>query len=214
MVFEQILQEIDRRKQKNRVFVIGITGIDASGKTKFTESLAGFLLSLERNVQVIHLDHFHNPQKVRYSGENHAENYFYRSFDVETIVNKLLVPLGMYSSYSVKLTLLDVLTDRYEIEKQFSFSGDTIVLFEGVFLFRNELSQYIDYKIFLEISFDESKKRAASRDSMANLQKYDEKYLPAQRRYLAEHPPSETADMIIDNSNWISPKVKFFRGVG
>jgi uridine kinase len=69
MVFEQILQEIDRRKQKNRVFVIGITGIDASGETKFTESLAGFLLSLERNVQVIHLDHFHNPKKSGIQGK-------------------------------------------------------------------------------------------------------------------------------------------------
>ena len=38
-------------------------------------------------------------------------------------------------------------------------------------------------------------------------EKYDNKYLPAQKKYLTEFQPSETANIIIDNSKWEYPKV-------
>ncbi|MFC1958024.1 HAD-IA family hydrolase [Chloroflexota bacterium] len=212
VIFEKILEEILMRKHKNKAFVVGITGIDVSGKTKFAESLAMFLISKDYRPQIINLDDFHNPQKVRYSGEDQAENYYNRSFDINTIVERLLIPIHQKSKHSIKLTLLDLHTDKYEVEKEFSFDQNTIVLFEGVFLFRQELSPYTDYKIFLEIPFEESKNRAAVRDvpiyGKEMLRKYDEKYLPAQRKYLDEFPASKTVDMVIDNSNWEYPRIK------
>ncbi len=211
-IFEKILQEINIRKPDDRAFVIGITGIDVSGKTKFAESLEKFLISRRYKTQVVNLDDFHNPQQIRYSGENQAENYYNRSFNIESIVNNLLIPLRQKDGFCVKLTLLDLHSDRYEVEREFYFSRNTIVVFEGVFLFRNELSSYIDYKVFLEIPFEESKGRAKLRDlpiyGQGILERYDEKYLPAQKKYLNEFPPLETADMIINNCSWEYPIVK------
>jgi len=74
-----------------------------------------------------------------------------------------------------------------------------------------ELSLYINYKVFIEIPFEESKRRAKVRDNQASLRKYEEKYLPAQRKYLKEFPPADTADMIIDNSDWEYPGIKLLR---
>ena len=37
-VFEKIVEQIKQRKQEDRSFVIGITGIDCSGKSIFAES--------------------------------------------------------------------------------------------------------------------------------------------------------------------------------
>lgn len=210
-IFKKILGEIDRRKLDNRPFVVGITGIDSSGKTMFTESLAKFLISKNRQVQVISLDDFHNPRQVRYSGRNQAENYYRRSFNIQNIIENLLIPARQKGEHSVTLTLLDLLTDKYEIKKEYSFKPETIILFEGVFLFRKELAEYIDLKVFLEIPFDESKKRAKARDPEAVLNKYDRKYLPAQARYLKEYPPQEIADMIIDNANWEHPYISHLR---
>ncbi len=214
-IFEKILEEINRRKQKNQAFIVGITGIDASGKTKFAEELEEFLISKNYKTQLVSLDSFHNPQRIRYSGENQADNYYNRSFDIETIVEKLLIPIHEKSSFSTKLTLLNLYTDEYEIEKEFFFVPDTIVLFEGVFLFRKELSPYIDYKVFIEVPFKESKNRATARDvpiyGNEVLRKYDEKYFPAQKKYLKEFPTSKTADLIIDNSNWEYPRIKLLR---
>jgi len=210
-IFEKILEDINIRKQKNKAFVVGITGIDCSGKTKFTESLEQFLISKDFKTQIINLDDFHNPKVYRYSGENQAENYFNKSFDIDTIIKKLLIPLNQKKAFSTRLTLLDLYTDKYEIVKEFSFYENTVVIFEGVFLFRKELSPYIDYKIFIDITFEESLRRAKTRDSKEVFKKYTEKYLPAQKRYLDEYPPLKTADIIIDNSNWEHSKIKSLR---
>jgi len=214
-VFEKILEEIKQRKQEDRAFVIGINGIDVSGKTKFAESLEKFLMSSGHKTQAISLDDFHNPKQFRYSGDDQAENYYNKSFDIATIVGKLLIPIHQKSGFTARLTLLDLLTDRYETEREFSFDQHTIVLFEGVFLFRQELSPYIDYKVFIEVPFEEIKSRARVRDVPIYgdevLKKYDEKYLPAQEKYLEEFPPSRIADMIIDNSDWEYPRVKYSR---
>ena len=188
-----------------------LTATDGSGKTKFAEALEQFLTARDYRTQLINLDDFHNPKVYRYSGENQIENYYNKSFNIETIINKLLIPLNQKRIFSTRLTMLDWKTDKYEIEKEFSFHKNTIVIFEGVFLFRKELSPYIDYKIFIEIPFDESLQRAKTRDSEEVFKKYNEKYLPAQRRYLDEYPPTKIADMIINNSSWEYPKVKLLR---
>ena len=210
-IFEKILKEIETRKKKDRTFVVGITGIDCSGKSLFAESFEKFLISRGFETQMISIDDFHNPRAYRYSGKDQIENYYNRSFDNKAIVEKLLIPVHEKRSHSAKLTILNWQTDKYDIEKEFSFNQNTIVILEGVFLFRKELSPYIDYKVFIEIPFEESKRRAEIRDTEETLRKYVEKYLPAQRRYLNEFPPQETADMIIDNSNWEYPIAKILR---
>lgn len=217
LIFEKILEEIKRKKKSNKAFVVGINGIDASGKTKFTESFQEFLVNRNYKTQVINLDDFHNQKNIRYSGKNEAENYYNKSFNIKTIVEKLLIPLCQENNFSVELTLLNLHTDKYEIRKTFSFQKDTIVLFEGVFLFRKELLPYIDYKIFLDISFGRSKNRARIRDipilGSGVLKKYDKKYLPAQKKYLKEFPFLKIVDIVIDNSDWKSPKIKKINSV-
>jgi phosphoglycolate phosphatase-like HAD superfamily hydrolase/uridine kinase len=208
-IFERVLEEIDRSKSENRLFIVGITGIDNSGKTVFTGALADYLKERNRKVQVVRLDDFHNPREVRYAGNDQPDNYFNRSFNIQAIIDNLLLPARRQGKHTTKLKLLNLDTDRYEIEKEYSFDNDTIVLFEGVFLFRKELAPYIDYRIYLDITFEESKKRAAERDTSAVIKKYDVKYLPAQGKYLEEYPPEKTADIIIDNSNREYPRLRF-----
>ena len=207
-VFEKIAEEIDRKKHAERPFVVGINGIDTSGKTMFTEALAEYLTAANRKVQVINLDDFHNPREVRYAADNPAKDYYHRSFNIQSIIEKLLEPARNKREHSVILKLLDLYTDKFAIDREYSFSPDTIVLFEGVFLFRKELADYINLKVFLEIPFEESKRRASARDPEAVLEKYDTKYLPAQAEYLKKYPPDDVADIIIDNTNWEYPRVK------
>ncbi len=210
-LFEEILGEIDRRKSQNRPFVVGINGIDSSGKTVFSETLGSYLVARKRKVQVISLDDFHNPREIRYAGENQVDNYYHRSFNIQTIIENLLIPVHQKGEHSVTLKLLNLPADKYETDREYSFAPDTIVLFEGVFLFRKELAQYIDLKIFLDISFEESKKRARARNSEEVHNKYDTKYLPAQTKYLEEYPPQDVADIVIDNTNWEYPRIKYQR---
>jgi uridine kinase len=212
-IFAHLLEEVRKRKNNDRLFIIGISGIDTSGKTLFAESFQEFLVSQNLRTQLIKLDDFHNPKKIRYLGNDEVENYYLRGFNLDTILRELLEPARRYPDYRVRLKLLDLLTDKYETEKEYSFNNDTVVIFEGVFLFRNEFSPYIDYKIFLEISFEESKRRANERDvpvfGSQILSKYDTKYLPAQQKYLDDFPLKNTTDIIIDNIDWNNPKISW-----
>ena len=189
--------------------MVGITGIDAAGKTRFAFDLGQYLVSIKYKTQLIHLDDFHNPKAIRYSGENPADNYYNLSFNLDEIINKLLLPLHRNESYSTKLPVLNLETDKYDTEKEYIFEPDTIVIFEGVFLLRKEINPYIDYTVFLDITFDESLERGKARGGI--VERYNSKYHAAQRKYLEEFPPEETADMVIDNSNWEYPKIMLLR---
>jgi phosphoglycolate phosphatase-like HAD superfamily hydrolase/uridine kinase len=210
-VFEKVEQAIRQRKGR-RALVVGITGIDLSGKTQLTESLAAYLTSRHQPVMVIHLDDFHHPRAYRNSGADPVENYWQRNFNYAALIRELLIPIREKSEYSTVLTLLDLLTDQYQVQKQYSFERDTIVLLEGIFLFRPELSPYLDYKIFVDIPFEESRRRAVIRDvpifGDTILKRYTEKYWPAQKRYLEEYPPRQKADLVIDNCNWEYPVIQ------
>ncbi len=211
-IFDKMLEEIAGRKQKDRPFVVGISGIDASGKTDFAKSFEHFLTSRNYKMQMILLDDFHNPKKIRYSGKDEIDSYYNKSFNLALIINRLLNPISRGKDFSIKLKLLDLYTDRFEAERKYFIDRDTVVIFEGVFLFRKELSSYIDYKVFLEIPLKESMHRARNRDTKIFgkeiLKKYKSKYMPAQKMYFNQYPPYKVADMVIDNLNWEFPVIK------
>jgi phosphoglycolate phosphatase-like HAD superfamily hydrolase/uridine kinase len=202
-IFRRIENEIIRRKKADRPCVVGITGIDAAGKTRFAEDFEQYLISRNHETRLIHLDDFHNPEAIRYSGENPAENYYNLSFNLDEIINKLLIPLRRDESYTVKLPVLNLETDEYDSEKEYRFDRETIVIFEGVFLFRKELKPYIDYSVFLDISYEESLERGKARGGI--VERYNTKYHAAQRKYLEKYPPEDHADLIVDNSKWEHP---------
>ena len=211
-IFEKILENIISNKSNNKAFVIGINGIDNSGKTTFAKSFEKYLNLKGYKTQLILLDDFHNPTEVRYSGQDEIDNYYNKSFNFKMIIEKILKPIKEDKNFKIKLNLLDLQTNKFEVERVYSIDTSTIVIFEGVFLFRKELLSYFDYKIFLEIPFKESKRRAKNRDikiyEKEIISKYDFKYLPAQEKYLTELKPLETADLIINNLNWNYPLIK------
>ena len=208
LIFENILNEIKKRKQKNRAFVLGINGIDGSGKTEFAKNFKKFLLSQKINAQIIHIDDFCNSKSIRHSGNDQVYNCFYKTFKIDYIVKNLLIPIQENSDFTTDLTLLDLDTDKYEIKKKYTCDKRTIIIFEGVYLFRKEFISYIDYKIFLDISLNECIKRVKSRDGKDIIKKLNKKYLPAQCKYMKEFLPLEIADMIVNNFDWDSPKIK------
>ena len=210
-IFDKIILDINKAKLDGKTFVIGINWIDWSWKTEFTKQFSDYLIQKWYKTQIIHLDDFHNPKKVRYAWEiPEYEKYFNQSFDCETIVKELLEQVKKWSKINKKLKLLNLETDEYDLEKEYGIDLDTIVLFEWVFLFRDEFIDFLDYKVLIDIPFNLSKVRAKIRNCKLtddDLKSYDIKYVPAQERYFNNFKPKEIANMLIDNENFESPKV-------
>jgi len=82
-----------------------------------------------------------------------------------------------------------------------------ILLFDGVFLQRPELAGCWDVILFVKISFETVLARAVQRDGsllggpQAVIDRYQRRYLPAQRRYLQEHRPEQRADIVVYNDD-------------
>jgi uridine kinase len=193
-------------------FALGITGADASGKSHLAEAIGAELKRRKRPYQIVHVDDFLRPRAIRYSGDaTEVEKYLDQSFDLNHLVDAVLEPLRRNGSVVTTITHLDVITDRYEVERTYRADGKTLVVIEGVFLLRPDVRCYLDGLVFLDAPDDELRARGRRRDA-AQLgpdadRRFREKYLPAQHRLFSLYPPCEHADVIIDNRDWRRPRI-------
>jgi uridine kinase len=84
---------------------------------------------------------------------------------------------------------------------------------EGVFLFRPELVDYWDLKVFLDVDFSASVRRALNRDGYylgtdVDIRRmYEERYMPGQMLYFSTSKPKEKADIVVDNNDFENPRI-------
>jgi uridine kinase len=197
------------RIPSTRVPIIGIDGIDAAGKTQFSAAIVTTLEQIGRKCCLVHIDDFHNPKDVRYEGNDEVKKYYFQSFAYERLVDSILQPIRQAGRLDVELNLLDLKTDTFSLRKRFYVTPQTVVVLEGVFLFRPELINFIDIRIFLRVSFEESLARARKRDlhipPTEVASRYATKYHAAQRHYFQLVHPEEHAHIIIENDDYARP---------
>src|SRR3989338_649644 len=200
--------------KRHRPLLVGIDGVDASGKTTLADSLADYLKSRKIVVIQASIDGFHNPKSIRYQkGRNSPEGYYKDSFNNQAIINNLLAPLGDNGKLQYKKAIFDFKTDSEVVLPVETANKDSILIMDGVFLFRPELVNYWDLKIFVEADFKITVSRASKRDGyylgseQEILDKYNQRYVPGQKLYFQEAQPQETADIIIENSDFENPVI-------
>lgn len=207
-LFYNITNRIVQRSAK----IIGVNGVDTSGKTTFTNHYSKFLKSIGIKTTVLHIDDFHNPSKIRRQGDNEIEAYYNNAFNYRQLIDEVLQPLMINNAIDKDVLCLDLDTDRYEKIIHYAIDNQTLLLIEGVLLFRTPLIDYMDIKIFLQIDFDEVLNRAMTRDvpkyGKEFLQKYINKYIPIQKLYLDKCKPSQIADLVVDNQNFNKPSLR------
>jgi phosphoglycolate phosphatase len=203
-ILEHICADLSRQKQ-DRAMVVGINGVDTSGKTTFTLSLADYLRDHGHRTQVVHLDDFHNSRAVRSQGTDERDAYITHAFNLDLLVTELLEPASKSVIVDKHLTLLNLDSDTYTNVQYYRIDTHTIVLVDGVLLYREPLDAYFDYRIFLRIGFAEVLRRARIRDvpihGEAFLELYRRKYIPIQEWYLKTYTPDQRADIVIDNTD-------------
>jgi phosphoglycolate phosphatase len=189
--------------------VIGINGVDTSGKTTLASELVTYLTHRGIHTIFISADDFHNTRAVR-SADSSPEAYIKYAFNT----SKMFTVIRDLKQNPQKMTvdLLDLDTDAYTNQKVFDVTDDTVIIVEGVMLFRSPLNELFDYRIFLDITFDEVLNRARERDvpkyGDAFLQRYIDRYIPAQKLYLNEYNPKENSQLVIDNNDFLKPVIR------
>jgi uridine kinase len=83
---------------------------------------------------------------------------------------------------------------------------NAVLLFDGIFLLRPELNDLWDFRVFLQVDFEETLRRATERDEKlfgsreAVRRRYLRRYVPAQRLYLDSVRPELIADVVVTPS--------------
>jgi uridine kinase len=195
---------------------VAIDGIDAAGKTALANELVHPIEARARPVIRASIDGFHRPRSERYQrGADSPEGYYEDSFDYASLRGVLLSPLGPNGNLLYRRAVFDVHKDAPISCKGEKASTDTVLLFDGVFLFRPELDDLWDYRIFVNVDFDVALQRAILRDRQlfgspeAVQVRYLQRYFPGQRLYLQKVRPQERAHVIVKNNDLAHPKLVF-----
>lgn len=191
---------------------VGVSGITSSGKTTFANELSEELRYRTMDVIRTSIDNFHNSKAIRYwQGKESALGYYEDAHDYNAFKQKLLLPLGPGGSFHYQTTSLDLDKDVYVNSEIKIASMDTICVIDGTFLFKKDLSDLFDFKIFIETDFELARKRGAKREEKAfgSYTKAEEMFLKryhtASNFYLEQHLPKLIADVVIDNNDLDNP---------
>jgi len=202
---EQVLAATNRRRGDGLGRTrIAVDGRDAAGKTTFADQLATGLVESGIETYRASIDDWQHPPEIRYRrGRFSSEGYYLDGFDFEGMKHRLLEPFAAGAGFELR---------AYDVEEERKVADDLVVarvgsvlIVDGVFLLRAELYACWELKVYVRVNRATSIDRGVARDEVrsgdAILERrlYDERYAPAQDRYLEAASPEARADVVIDN---------------
>lgn len=208
-----LAQQIDAVKLSHPVRV-AIDGRTASGKTTLANELANALNISGRTVIRTSVDGFHRPRAERYAkGRYSSEGYYRDARDLKAVQRLLLVPLGPHGDLQYRTASFDLERDEPIDQAPLLAEPDSILIVDGTFPQRHELSPHWDFVVFVEVSADVAANRGIARDSLTAegaavaARLYRERYLPAFEMYEAECEPIQNAGVIFKNEVLEQPEL-------
>lgn len=193
---------------------VAVDGVDAAGKTCFAEALADSLAFTHRQVIRASVDGFHHPKAIRRRlGSLSPEGFYQHSYNYPALIENLLAPLSPNGNRRVRTAVFDLHRDLPVKKPWLTAEKDAILIVDGIFLLREILFPYWDFKIYLHANFANTVPRGVVRDQQQlgskeeAIRRYQQRYVPGQKIYLEEARPLDKADILIDNNILDNPKI-------
>lgn len=175
-----ILCEITKRVRQNVAapVLLGISGIDCSGKSTLADALMKGAAEAGIRSELVQVDDFIIPTADRKRSDQAHIDYFENTFDHERFVSRIKSAAGTM--------------------------GVQLVIGEGVFLFRRELADIWQIKVWLEMSPEQSVACGAVRDALffgsqeCAKSEYLNRFMPAHEHHVERDNPAKTADIVFE----------------
>ena len=178
-----IKAKYEKHRSISRSFVVGINGIDCSGKTTFAKAMSKYFSYYKIENDHLDIDNFNNPA---------IESETYKSFVSGSWGKK---DLNKY--YELIINYSDAIRAVSESQKKYP-----LVILEGIFIYKPQLVNLFDLKIYLDIDISLGRKRFAKRWSLKQDKRpfeiYDEIWMLSHIRYESEVHPKRISDLVID----------------
>ena len=203
----KIADDILSLDSKN-IVKVAIDGVDGAGKTTFADELASILESSPRQIIRSSVDGFHNPREIRYRhGKTSPEGFFKDSYNYSKLIDLLLNPLSVGGSAIFKTAYFDHRIDSVVDLPDRHAKNGAILIFDGIFLHRDELVDFWEYSVFLKVDFPISIGRCAQRgDGSPDMNaESNRRYVEGQKIYIATCVPASRSKLVVDNNNLEAP---------
>jgi uridine kinase len=145
----------------NSAVLVGISGIDASGKGFITEKIAQRLQEAGWRVAIINADDWLNQSEAFLSRHKPAEHFYEHAMRFDEMFDQLIIPLKENRVVDLPAGCLDARGNRRD--HRYAFHKIDIVLLEGIFLFKPAYRHHFDLTAWVECSFETALKRGVER---------------------------------------------------
>jgi len=188
---------------QTRAALIGISGIDGSGKGFITTQLDQRLRDLGWSVAVVRADDWLNLPDVCVNRDNPAEHFYDNALRLEEMFDRLILPLRNERRVDIVADCGDAKAVAYR-KHHYVFRNIDILLLEGIFLFKSAYRNQFDLKIWIDCAFDIALHRAIARGQEGlppaeTKHAFETIYFPAQRLHFERDQPREIADVVFNN---------------
>ncbi len=150
---EAIIQKILERKKEK--FIIGISGESGSGKSELAHVIAKGLRKHGIMAKPIHIDNYyriHPLERTEWRKKNGIENVVgYGEYDWDTIYRNIE---DFKNNRKSSMPCVDLVTEQVD-QLTTDFSGIDMLVVDGLYAIKTE---GVDLKIFLELTYHETKK--------------------------------------------------------
>jgi len=190
---------------------VAVDGPPAAGKTTLADELAVVLKAQGRPVIRATIEGFLFPAAQRYRrGAYSSEGCYLDNHNYDALNRVLLDPLGPGGDRRFQHAVYDRSTDTALSPPVRTAPADAVLIFDGVFLFRPEILDRWELRIFVSTAFEQTIDRALIRErgtSPAAVieRRWRERYIPSQQFYFAAVHPTDHADIVVHNDDFGHP---------
>ena len=204
------------RIRESRSVVVGLSGIDGAGKGYLAGQIEAHLAQHAVPSAILNLDGWLNLPEKRFSETAPAKNFYENAIRFDEFFSQLVMPLRDGRSVQLVADLVSETATEYR-KHAYDFKSVSVIVVEGIFLFKAAYRQFFDLAVWIDCSFPTALARAINRGQEGlspakTIAAYERIYFPAQTIHFAQDQPRENADLIIENDSY--PARTSFRGPG
>lgn len=191
------------RTPARRSVLVGISGIDGSGKGYVTARLAAALEERGLGVANVNVDGWLNLPHRRFNEQDPAAHFYAHAIRFDELFARLVLPLKARRSHRLVADFAEETATAYR-PHTYCFEDVDVILLEGIFLLKRTYRDHFDLSFWVDCTFETALERAIRRGqeglpAAATIRAYDTIYFPAQRIHAERDDPRSAASAIIVN---------------
>jgi uridine kinase len=186
-----------------RALLVGISGIDGSGKGFVATRFRDRLELLDLRVALLNVDGWLNLPSVRFSRTDPGGHFYRHALRLEEMFARLILPLRDRRTHRLEAEYAEETASAYR-PHVYAFHDVDVVLLEGIFIYKRAHRPHFDLAFWIDCTFETALERALRRAQEGlppaqTIEAYRSIYFPAQRLHHERDQPRRTADEIITN---------------